>query len=65
MESKPQQMAGVVLECTALAGDEPDTMLDVEILDLEFFDDDALVLVVRTKEPPGARGAGSDLSISD
>ncbi|KAF8609635.1 hypothetical protein BDV93DRAFT_540863 [Ceratobasidium sp. AG-I] len=53
MESKPQQMAGAVLECTALAGNEPDAMLDVEILDLEFFDDEALVLVVRTKEPPG------------
>ena len=53
------------MECTALAGDEPDAMLNVEILDLEFFDDEALVLVVRTKEPPGARGAGSDLSISD
>lgn len=55
MESKPQQMAAVVMECTALAGDQADTMLDVEILDLDFFDDEALVLVVRTKEPPGAR----------
>lgn len=56
MESKPQQMAGAVMECTALARDEGDGKLDVEILDLDFFDDEALVLVVRTKEPPGARG---------
>lgn len=55
MESKPQQMSAAVMECTARAGDEADAMLDVEILDLDFFDDEALVLVVRTKEPPGAR----------
>ncbi|KAG8702267.1 hypothetical protein FRC09_004839 [Ceratobasidium sp. 395] len=50
-EGRPGLVGAAVMECAARAREEGEELLDLEILDLEFFDDDALVLVVRTKEP--------------
>ncbi|KAG8749870.1 hypothetical protein FRC12_013187 [Ceratobasidium sp. 428] len=50
-EGRPELVGAAVMECAARAREESEELLDLEILDLEFFDDDALVLVVRTKEP--------------
>ncbi|KAG8711906.1 hypothetical protein FRC08_015261 [Ceratobasidium sp. 394] len=52
-EGRPGLVGAAVMECTARAREESEELLDLVILDLDFFDDDALVLVVRTKEPQG------------
>ncbi|KAG8745697.1 hypothetical protein FRC10_007177 [Ceratobasidium sp. 414] len=52
-EGRPGLVGAAVMECTARAREASEELLDLEILDLDFFDDDALVLVVRTKEPQG------------
>ncbi|QRV76536.1 hypothetical protein RhiJN_04551 [Ceratobasidium sp. AG-Ba] len=52
-EGRPELVEAAVMECAARAREESEETLDLEILDLEFFDDDALVVVVRTKEPQG------------
>ncbi|KAG9101038.1 hypothetical protein FRC06_003429 [Ceratobasidium sp. 370] len=52
-EGRPGLVGAAVMECTARAREASEEMLDLAILDLDFFDDDALVLVVRTKEPQG------------
>jgi hypothetical protein len=47
-----------VLECTAR---EESETLDLEILDLDYFDDDALVMVVRTKGEPDRNASRPNL----